>query len=89
MKQLRGAYLFELDQRFRVLAPKQYIPYNLDTPDDFPSRFKDYFDIVVVDPPFLNEVSLQACYPMKLADRTLVYQRKANFHAEASNAKGC
>lgn len=56
MKQLRGAYLFEFDRRFGILAPKQYVPYDLDSPDDFPPRFKGYFDVVVADPPFLNEV---------------------------------
>jgi len=46
-----------LDQRFAVLAPEQYVPYDLDEPDNFPVQLKESFDLAVVDPPFLNEVS--------------------------------
>jgi len=49
--------LLELDQRFAVLAPEQYVPYDLDEPDNFPVQLTESFDLAVVDPPFLNEVS--------------------------------
>ncbi|KAJ3572312.1 hypothetical protein NP233_g3155 [Leucocoprinus birnbaumii] len=49
--------LLEVDQRFAVLAPRQYIPYDLNEPDNFPAELKGYFDLVIVDPPFLNEVT--------------------------------
>jgi len=57
MKRLENAKLLEFDQRFAVLSPKQFVPYDLDEPDDFPESLKESFEIVVVDPPFLNEVS--------------------------------
>ncbi|KAJ2922382.1 hypothetical protein H1R20_g14715, partial [Candolleomyces eurysporus] len=57
VKQLKEAYVFEVDQRFAVLSPTQYIFYDLDEPNAFPERFEHYFDFVVVDPPFLNEVT--------------------------------
>ncbi|KAF5328489.1 hypothetical protein D9611_014542 [Ephemerocybe angulata] len=57
MKQLPGAHVFEVDSRFAALSPRQFVPYDLDSPDDFPKKFQGFFDIVVVDPPFLNEVT--------------------------------
>ncbi|KAF8907646.1 putative N6-adenine methyltransferase-domain-containing protein, partial [Gymnopilus junonius] len=56
-KPIAGATLLEYDQRFAVLSPKQFVPYDLDEPDVFPDSLKENFDIVVVDPPFLNEVT--------------------------------
>lgn len=53
---LDGARLLEYDQRFAVLAPKKFIPYDVDEPDDFPESLRGSVDIVVTDPPFLNEV---------------------------------
>ncbi|KAF9466958.1 putative N6-adenine methyltransferase-domain-containing protein [Collybia nuda] len=54
---LEGARLLEYDQRFAVLAPKKFIPYDLDEPDDFPEVLRGSVDVVVVDPPFLNETT--------------------------------
>lgn len=48
--------LLEVDKRFAVLAPSQYIPYDLNEPDNFPKELTQSFDLAVVDPPFLNEV---------------------------------
>jgi hypothetical protein len=56
VKQSKEAYVFEVDQRFAVLSPRQYVFYDLDEPEAFPQRFRHYFDFVVADPPFLNEV---------------------------------
>ena len=57
MKRLDNAMLLEYDQRFAILSPKQFIPYDLDEPDIFPESLKASVEIAVVDPPFLNEVS--------------------------------
>jgi len=57
MKPLPGAALLEYDQRFAVLSPRQFVPYDLDEPDDFPEALKEIFDVAVVDPPFLNEIT--------------------------------
>ncbi|KAJ7582711.1 putative N6-adenine methyltransferase-domain-containing protein, partial [Mycena floridula] len=48
-------YLLEVDRRFEVLAPKQYVYYDLDEPDNFPDFLKGSIDLAVVDPPFLND----------------------------------
>lgn len=56
MKRLENALLLEFDQRFAVLSPKQFIPYDLDEPDIFPESLKGSVEFAVVDPPFLNEV---------------------------------
>ncbi|KIY69124.1 hypothetical protein CYLTODRAFT_242898 [Cylindrobasidium torrendii FP15055 ss-10] len=56
---LPGARLLEVDQRFHVLAPKHYIPYDLDEPDDIPDALRGSVDIAVLDPPFLNETTNQ------------------------------
>ncbi|THV01279.1 hypothetical protein K435DRAFT_655583, partial [Dendrothele bispora CBS 962.96] len=53
----KNAYLLEFDQRFSVLAPKLFIPYNLDEPDEFPDYLREKVDLAVVDPPFLNEIT--------------------------------
>lgn len=58
MKQLAGVKLLEFDRRFSILSPSQFVPYDLDEPDKFPNSLKGTFDFAVVDPPFLNEVSL-------------------------------
>jgi EEF1A lysine methyltransferase 1 len=55
-----NARLFEYDQRFHVLNPTQYVFYDLDEPGDFPKEYNGWFDIVVADPPFLNEVRSDA-----------------------------
>ena len=55
-KRLDNAMLLEYDQRFAVLSPKQFVPYDLDEPDVFPESLKGSVEIAVVDPPFLNEV---------------------------------
>ncbi|PPQ69233.1 hypothetical protein CVT25_006950 [Psilocybe cyanescens] len=57
MKPLEGSRLFEYDQRFAVLSPKKFVPYDIDDPDVFPESLKEKVDIAVVDPPFLNEVT--------------------------------
>ncbi|EDR08144.1 uncharacterized protein LACBIDRAFT_147556, partial [Laccaria bicolor S238N-H82] len=54
---LPGAHLLEYDQRFAVVSPKQYTPYDLDEPDVFPEALRGKVDMAVVDPPFLNEVT--------------------------------
>ena len=57
MKRLDNAMLLEYDQRFAVLSPKQFIPYDLDEPDIFPESLKGSVELAVVDPPFINEVN--------------------------------
>ncbi|KAF8887814.1 putative N6-adenine methyltransferase-domain-containing protein [Infundibulicybe gibba] len=52
---LPNAFLFEFDQRFAVLAGKQYVFYDLDDPLAVPRDLDGCFDVVVADPPFLNE----------------------------------
>ncbi|KIK66012.1 hypothetical protein GYMLUDRAFT_239673 [Collybiopsis luxurians FD-317 M1] len=47
--------LLEFDQRFSVLAPKKFVLYDLNEPDDFPDTLKASVDIAVVDPPYLND----------------------------------
>ncbi|KXN86155.1 hypothetical protein AN958_10457 [Leucoagaricus sp. SymC.cos] len=49
--------LLEVDQRFAVLAPTYYVPYDLEEPDNFPADLKESFHLVLLDPPFLNEVT--------------------------------
>jgi hypothetical protein len=55
--------LLEVDKRFAVLAPSQYIPYDLNEPDNFPKGLRQSFDLAVVDPPFLNEVCVVILSP--------------------------
>jgi hypothetical protein len=56
MKRLENAKLLEYDQRFAVLSPRQFIPYDIDEPEDVPEYLNGTVEIVVADPPFLNEV---------------------------------
>ncbi|KAF9074026.1 putative N6-adenine methyltransferase-domain-containing protein, partial [Rhodocollybia butyracea] len=51
----KNTRLLEFDQRFSALAPGQFVPYDLNEPDIFPSSLKNSVDIAVVDPPYLNE----------------------------------
>ncbi|KAF5355864.1 hypothetical protein D9756_004336 [Leucocoprinus leucothites] len=58
--------LLEVDQRFAVLASRQYVPYDLNEPDIFPAELKESFDLVVVDPPFLNEITnVKVCQTLR------------------------
>jgi EEF1A lysine methyltransferase 1 len=66
MDPLPGARLLEYDQRFSVLSPKQFIPYDLNEPDTFPASLREHFDVVVIDPPYLNEVSQTSFEPPHL-----------------------
>ncbi|KAG5651765.1 hypothetical protein H0H81_007547 [Sphagnurus paluster] len=54
---LEGARLLEFDERFRVLAPNKFIHYDLNEPDVFPENLRESFDVIVIDPPFLNEAT--------------------------------
>ncbi|EAU93373.1 hypothetical protein CC1G_04352 [Coprinopsis cinerea okayama7 len=56
-KPLPNARLFEYDQRFAVLSPKQFVFYDLDDPEDIPEIYKGHFDFIIADPPFLNETT--------------------------------
>lgn len=56
-KRLDNVMLLEYDQRFAVLSPKQFVPYDVDEPDIFPKSLKGSVELAVVDPPFLNEVN--------------------------------
>ncbi|XP_046393102.1 EEF1A lysine methyltransferase 1 [Ischnura elegans] len=49
--------LFEYDQRFSVYG-SDFIHYDYKCPLDLPQKLADYFDLVVVDPPFLSEECL-------------------------------
>ncbi|KAF9042156.1 putative N6-adenine methyltransferase-domain-containing protein [Panaeolus papilionaceus] len=50
-----NAVLMEYDERFSVLSPTQFVRYDLNEPDVFPESLRESFDIVVADPPYLNE----------------------------------
>ncbi|KAH0580940.1 hypothetical protein H2248_012094 [Termitomyces sp. 'cryptogamus'] len=54
---LDGARLLEYDKRFSVLAPTKFIHYDLDEPDIIPEDLHGAMDVVVADPPFLNEIT--------------------------------
>jgi hypothetical protein len=55
-KALKNAKLLEIDGRFGVLAPRHYVPYDMEEPTTLPASLTGAVDIAVVDPPFLNEV---------------------------------
>ncbi|PPQ63544.1 hypothetical protein CVT24_004774 [Panaeolus cyanescens] len=50
-----NAMLMEYDERFAVLSPQQFVHYDLNEPDVFPEDLRESFDIIVADPPYLNE----------------------------------
>lgn len=50
--------LFEFDQRFSSFGP-DFVFYDYNNPLNLDSDYKNYFDIVVADPPFLSEECLQ------------------------------
>ncbi|RDB21234.1 Protein-lysine N-methyltransferase EFM5 [Hypsizygus marmoreus] len=52
---LEGAKLLEYDGRFTVLAPHKFVHYDLNEPDTFPESLRGTVDLVIIDPPFLNE----------------------------------
>ncbi|KAJ6509114.1 putative N6-adenine methyltransferase-domain-containing protein [Mycena vulgaris] len=54
-RQLKNARLLEVDGRFAVLAPQQYVPYDMEEPTVLPAYLTESIDIAVLDPPFLNE----------------------------------
>jgi len=54
---LPGARLLEYDQRFGVLSPDQFVRYDIDEPNSIPAALLSNVDVVVADPPFLNEVT--------------------------------
>ncbi|KAJ7474277.1 putative N6-adenine methyltransferase-domain-containing protein [Mycena latifolia] len=54
-KPLKNARLLEVDGRFAVLAPREYVPYDVEEPTALPAYLTASVDIAIVDPPFLNE----------------------------------
>ncbi|BGP51308.1 Protein-lysine N-methyltransferase efm5 [Rhodotorula kratochvilovae] len=54
---LPGAYLFEYDARFGLVAGERFVKYDLEDPDIFPEALRGKVDIAIADPPFLNETT--------------------------------
>ncbi|TFK71722.1 hypothetical protein BDN72DRAFT_837304 [Pluteus cervinus] len=54
-KPLKTAYLLEIDQRFSVLSPRTYFPYDMNQPTVLPKDLLGRVDLAIVDPAFLNE----------------------------------
>ncbi|KAM0786830.1 hypothetical protein ACM66B_002259 [Microbotryomycetes sp. NB124-2] len=54
---IKGTKLLEFDRRFGLFGGRDYIPYDIDEPEDIPEHLKGTVDIAVADPPFLNEVT--------------------------------
>lgn len=52
-------YLFEYDKRFQELYNEQFIHYDYNDPLKIPESFSSYFDVVLVDPPYLSEECLE------------------------------
>ncbi|CAI4224707.1 unnamed protein product [Auanema sp. JU1783] len=50
--------VFEFDDRFRLKYPDEFVFYDYKQPATFPPELKEYFDVVVVDPPFLSDECL-------------------------------
>ncbi|WFD30524.1 Protein-lysine N-methyltransferase efm5 [Malassezia sp. CBS 17886] len=47
-------YLFEIDDRFTVIAGDQFVKYDFNRSDDVPADLAGTMDVLVLDPPFLN-----------------------------------
>ncbi|XP_035212119.1 EEF1A lysine methyltransferase 1-like [Stegodyphus dumicola] len=52
-------YLFEYDKRFQERFPEHFVYYDYSYPLNIDKKFKAYFDIVIVDPPYLSEECLE------------------------------
>lgn len=52
-------YLFEYDKRFKELYMDHCIFYNYNEPLMVPEIFNSYFDLVLVDPPYLSQECLE------------------------------
>jgi EEF1A lysine methyltransferase 1 len=76
MKPLKHAHILDIDQRFAVLAPEQYVYYDLDEPEVFPESLKGTVDLAIIDPPFLNEESY--CFTMNLLSQVLTFWQTTN-----------
>lgn len=50
--------LFEYDKRFEVYG-RDYIFYDYNSPLNIPGHLKNYYDLVVADPPFISEECLE------------------------------
>jgi hypothetical protein len=77
--------LLEYDRRFGLFAGKNFVPYDIDEPEELPAELKGTVELAVCDPPFLNEVSsclaafvylANSNYTPKLAG----HQQKARAH---------
>ncbi|KAK4057472.1 Protein-lysine N-methyltransferase efm5 [Microbotryomycetes sp. JL221] len=56
---IKGTKLLEYDRRFGLFGGKDYVPYDIDEPENIPDDLKGAIDIAVADPPYLNEVTNQ------------------------------
>jgi len=83
---LEGARLLEYDQRFAVLAPKQFVPYDLDEPNKFPEDLRGTVDIAIVDPPFLNEVRKIPSHDTHITQGTPTDHQQKNCTNPAANS---
>lgn len=60
------AYIFEFDKRFERYGT-DFIFYDYNQPEDFPSTYQHKYQVVVADPPYLSEECLlKTCKTMEL-----------------------
>ncbi|KAH9322818.1 hypothetical protein KI387_017457, partial [Taxus chinensis] len=60
------AHIFEFDKRFEKYGT-DFIFYDYNQPEDFPSIYQHKFQVVVADPPYLSEECLsKVCKTMTL-----------------------
>ncbi|XP_054714817.1 EEF1A lysine methyltransferase 1-like [Uloborus diversus] len=52
-------YLFEYDKRFQTKFADNFVFYDYNHPLKIDDKFKSYFDVVLVDPPYLSEECLE------------------------------
>jgi|JI6StandDraft_1071083.scaffolds.fasta_scaffold45561_1 hypothetical protein len=53
-QQQAGFFVFDLDEKFAVKNPN-YFKYDFNKPEEIPERFNDYFEFLLVDPPFITK----------------------------------
>jgi hypothetical protein len=49
----QGFFVFDLDEKFSIKNPNFY-KYDFNKFEDIPDKFNDYFEFVLVDPPFIT-----------------------------------
>ena len=54
-----NVFIFEIDRRFNDLYPHEFVEFDCNCPENLPQTLHGTFDMILLDPPFLNQATFE------------------------------